>query len=267
MTKLPISDRLKHYQIPKYEEVFTSTKRRDYCVVICVINEGEKLIKQLSSMKKLKLNVDIIISDGGSNDGSTDEKLIKNLGVHTLLIKKEVGKLGTQMRIAFSWALENGYKGVVLVDGNNKDSVENINDFVEKLVLGYDHIQGSRFLRSGNAVNTPVLRLAALKLLHIPMINLASNFRYTDTTNGFRGYSKKLLLSDDMSIFRDIFISYEFHYYLAIQAAKLGYKCTEIPVKRIYPNGKFSSKISPLKGNLEIIIALFKACTGMYNVK
>jgi len=171
------------------------------------------------------------------------------------------------MRIFFSWAIENGYKGVVVIDGNNKDSVENINDFVNKLIKGYDHIQGSRFISGGKAVNTPLSRLIGLKLLHAPMIRLASKFNYTDTTNGFRAYSLKLLLSNKMAIFRNVFTGYELHYYLAINAARNGYNCLEIPVSRSYPKGKVPTKISFFKGNLKVIYTLFKVCFNRYDPK
>lgn len=252
-------------QVPKYEEVFTSSKKHEYCVVIFVINEGEKLHKQLSRMEGLGLPVDVIISDGGSTDGSTQESLLRDLGVNTLLVKNDEGKLGSQMRIAFSWALRKGYKGVVVIDGNNKDSVENITDFVSTLKLGYDHVQGSRFIPGGHAINTPVSRLLGLKLLHVPMMRLASGFKYTDTTNGFRAYSAKLLLSDSVKLFRSSFTGYELHYYLAMHAPKLGYKCIEIPVTRTYPKGKVPTKISPIRGNLNVIKKLFQVCLGKYN--
>ena len=255
-----------HYQVPKYKEEFTQEKQHDYCIAIFVINEGQKLHKQLQRMKACNLNVDVIISDGGSTDGSTDIAALKELAVNTLLVKEELGKLGSQMRIAFSWALEKGYKGVVVIDGNNKDSVVNINDFVVKLEQGYDHIQGSRFIPGGKAVNTPISRLLGLKLLHVPMMRLASGYKCTDTTNGFRAYSKKLLLADNMAVFRDVFTSYELHYYLIIEAAKQGFKCLEIPVMRTYPKGKVPTKISPIKGNLGVIKTLFETCMGKYSL-
>ena len=255
------------HQVPPYSEVFTSDKRHDYCVAIFVINEGEKLHKQLQRMKDCSLNVDVIISDGGSTDGSTETQALQTLEVNTLLVKKAAGKLGSQMRIAFSWAMKKGYKGVVVIDGNNKDSIENINDFVIKLEQGYDHIQGSRFIPGGEAINTPMSRLLGLKLLHVPMMRMVSGFKYTDTTNGFRAYSKKLLLDENIAVFRDLFTSYELHYYLAIEASKQGFKCIEIPVTRTYPKGKVPTKISPIKGNLDIFKTLFKTCVGLFNEK
>ncbi|CAM3901365.1 Undecaprenyl-phosphate mannosyltransferase [Vibrio aerogenes CECT 7868] len=258
----------KYYDVPRYREVFHQGKQNDYCVAIFVINEGEKLHKQLARMQQADLkNVDVIISDGGSTDGSTETKQLKALGVNTLLVKEATGKLGSQMRIAFSWALEQGYKGVVVIDGNNKDSVENIHDFVEKLEAGYDHIQGSRFIPGGQAINTPFSRLAGLKLIHVPMMRYASGFKYTDTTNGFRAYSAKLLLSDDVALFRPEFTSYELHYYLAIEANRCGYQCIEIPVTRVYPKGKVPTKISPIRGNLKIIKTLYDVCSGSFSLK
>lgn len=261
-----MSPKLSHYQVPKFETPFTLGKQHDYCVAIFVINEGEKLHKQLDRMQSADINADVIIADGDSSDGSTDNDLLRSKGVNTLLIKKEIGKLGSQMRIAFAWALEHGYKGVVVIDGNNKDSVESINDFIEHLENGYDHIQGSRFIPGGKAINTPLSRLMGLKTLHVPLIRRASGFKYTDTTNGFRAYSSKLLASDKMALFRDVFTGYELHYYMAIQAAKQGFKCIETPVTRIYPKGKVPTKISPIKGNLNVIKTLIKTCLGHYHL-
>lgn len=257
----------KYYEVPNYEVKFSNDKLHDYCVVIFVINEGNKLLAQLERMSSLEINADIVISDGGSTDGSTEESVLIKNNVNTLLVKQDSGKLGSQMRIAFSWALERGYKGVVVIDGNNKDSVENIEDFIDKLSNGYDHIQGSRFIPGGRAINTPLSRLIGLKLLHVPVIRIASGFKYTDTTNGFRAYSSKFLLCEELSAFRNIFEGYEFHYYLAVKAPKLKFNCIEIPVCRTYPDkGKIPTKISPVKGNLQVIFKLFKVAFGYYNV-
>lgn len=44
------------------------------------------------------------------------------------------------------FALTFGYKGVLTIDGNNKDSIEDVPEFVAKLKEGYDLVQGSRFI-------------------------------------------------------------------------------------------------------------------------
>lgn len=241
-------------------------KRADYCVCVFVINENGKLHKQLAAMREHAANLDIVIADGGSTDGSTDHEKLKSLGVNTLLTKTGPGKLGAQMRMAFAWALERGYKGVVSMDGNGKDGPDALPRFVEKLEAGFDHVQGSRFVRGGVSENLPFSRWFGVKFLHAPLISLASRHRYTDTTNGFRGYSRRFLEDDRVSAFRETFAGYELHYYLAIRAARLGFKVCEIPVARRYPaHGPTPTKISPVRGNLRVLRCLFAACLGMYN--
>lgn len=259
--------KLYEWQVPHYDVLEFNEKSNEYCCLIFVINEGNKLLAQLNRMKDVTKNcVDIIIADGGSSDGSTDGVILEENNVNALLVKKGEGKLGSQMRIGFAWALERGYKGVIVIDGNNKDSVNNIPDFVNKLEQGYDHVQGSRFIPGGHHENTPISRLLGLKLIHVPLMRLSSGFKYTDTTNGFRAYSSRLLSSDKLAIFRDVFTGYELHYYLAIKAATEGFKCIEIPVSRVYPSsGKTPTKISPLKGNMQVIHRLLSVCFGKYN--
>jgi len=65
-------------------------------------------------------------------------------------------------------------------------------EFVKALDEGYDLLQGSRYIEGGVAINTPKSREVAIKLIHVPIINMLSGFKYTDTTNGFRAHSIKV---------------------------------------------------------------------------
>lgn len=255
-------------QVPKFEVCSFAEKRTKYCLCIPIINEGDKILSQLELILKYKINdsLDIILCDGGSTDGSTEVKRLEKLGVNTLLVKKDTGKLSAQLRMGYFWALERGYEGIITVDGNGKDSVESSSLFIRALDEGYDMIQGSRFISGGQAINTPRLRHLAVKVLHIPIISLAAGCKYTDTTNGFRGYSRKYLLHPDVQPFRDIFNTYELLAYLSVRAPRLGLKVKEVPVTRVYPtSGKIPTKISPLKGNLDLLRILLETLLGKYN--
>lgn len=252
-------------QVPAYKTKRISDKKNEYAICIFIINEGEKIRKQLREMVMYSDQVDIIIADGGSSDGSLDGGILEEGKVTTLLTKTGKGKLSAQMRMAFAWCMDQGYKGIITIDGNGKDGIDAIPKFVKLLEEGFDHIQGSRFILGGLHVNTPLSRYLGLKILHAPLISLAAGFRYTDTTNGFRGYSRDFLLDTRVQPFRDCFSAYELHYYLAIRAARLKFKCIETPVSRVYPKGKVPTKISGFRGNFLVLKTLFKAALGQFN--
>ena len=117
----------------------------------------------------------------------------------------------------------------------------------------------------GVAENTPTSRDFAIRFIHAPMLSVFSGFRWTDTTQGFRAYSRKMLLDTNIAPFRDVFVTYELLAYLSCRAPKLGYKCVELPTVRRYPKGDVPTKISSFRGNLSVFKVLIKACFGKYN--
>ena len=262
-----ISSARANWQIPKFELPLWLGKTQPWCIIIPVINEGERIKSLLARMAILKINTlaDIIIVDGGSTDNSLELKLLNQYNVRGLIIKTGPGKLSAQLRCGYSFALDQGYDGFITIDGNDKDDPAAIPLFIQALKQGTDFAQGSRFITGGIAENTPRTRDFAIRFIHAPMLSLASGFKWTDTTQGFRAYSKKMLLDPQVAPFRDIFISYELLAYLSYRAPKLKYRCTEIPSTRRYPKGEVPTKISAIKGNFSVLLVLLKTCFGKYN--
>lgn len=255
------------WQVPAMEIPLWLNKLHRYCVVIPVINEGERIKNLLNRMvsKHIPSIADIIIVDGGSTDGSLELDALKQVGVRGLVVKKGPGKLSAQLRCAYAFALEQGYEGIVTIDGNDKDDPEAIPRFIEALEDGVDFVQASRFLSGGVAVNTPKSRDFAIRYIHAPCLSFASGFKWTDTTQGFRAYSRRMLLDPQIYPFRNIFMTYELLAYLSFRAPRLGYACKELPTIRQYPLGEVPTKISGFKGNLIVLYTLFCACIGSYN--
>jgi len=220
---------------------------------------------QLRAMHAYGAIADLVIADGGSTDGSLDEALMQEVDAKALLVKTGPGRLSAQMRMAMDYCMAEGYEGVTVIDGNGKDGLEAIPSFVEALEAGWDHVQGSRFIPGGHHENTPLSRYLAVRLLHAPLISLASGFHYTDTTNGFRAYSRRLLLDPSIDIFRPCFDRYQLHYHLAIEAARRGFRVKEVPVSRVYPTGgKTPTKIKGFGGLFAVLGQLFDVCRGRY---
>lgn len=255
----------KNWEIPEYSVFDFKTKKTKYCLVIPVINEGEKFKKTAKKIKKYSKFADIIIADGGSTDGSINKQFLKSSGVKTLLIKTGPGKLSAQYRMAFSHAMKLGYEGIVTMDGNGKDDPKSLTSFIRALDQGYDYIQGSRFIKGGIAVNTPFIRWFAIRFIFSPLLSIASGYFYTDVTNGHRAYSKKLILHPKLHLFRNIFDSYEILFYITARAIKLKLKSIEIPVSRKYPKGKVPTKIVGFKKMCNVLEIALKSSIGFYN--
>lgn len=256
--------------VPKFECMEYEPKVKDYAVLIPIINEGDRIIKELKRACRYHVAnyADIVICDGGSTDGCTEEERLKRLKVNTLLVKQDTGKQGAQLRMGIWWALQRGYKGIITVDGNNKDSIEDVTHFIEKLEEGYDLVQGSRFIKGGKAINTPFIRTVSVRCIHAPVISLTARHKFTDTTNAFRAYSARYLQDERVQPLRDIFMTYELLAYLSVRATQIGMKACEIPVTRAYPKtGKTPTKISFFKGNSELMKILIQNAKGLYNPK
>jgi len=256
------------HRSPTYRVEWQCPRRQRWAICVFVINEGEKVRKQLRSMAIYANMVDLIVADGGSTDGSLNAEIMQEVDATALLVKTGTGKLSAQMRMAFDYCLNEGYEGVIVIDGNGKDGIDAIPSFIEALEAGWDHIQGSRFIPGGHHENTPLSRYLAVRLMHAPMVSLASGFHYTDTTNGFRAYSCKLLADPEIAVFRPCFDRYQLHYHLAIEAVRRGFRVTEIPVSRCYPaSGKTPTKIKGLGGLFAVLKQLSDVCRGKYQGK
>ena len=256
-------------QIPKFEAIKWGIKKHKTCLIIPIKNEGKRIINLLKKINQINLHnkLDIIIVDGGSNDKFLQLDKLKKLNVRFLLIKNDSKGLSEQLICSYAFALKYNYHNIITIDGNNKDDPSSIPEFIKLLDKGYDFIQGSRFLNGGYSENTPLLRTIGIKFIHAPILSYFSGFKWTDTTQGFRGYSKRVLLDEKIMIFRDIFKTYELLAYLSYKIPRSGYRCVETPTKRIYPKGKVPTKINGFLGYIMIFIILVKSCLGIYDKK
>lgn len=252
--------------VPGHTVTHLRDPERDFALVIPVINENGRLTSQLERIKTAAPEVDVIIADGGSTDGSTNSESLLELGVTTLLTKTGPGKLSAQLRMAIHHCLNFPYRAVITMDGNGKDGVDGIATITAALRDGYDFVQGSRFIPGGYAINTPRDRYLAIRLIHAPLTSFGARHWYSDTTNGFRGHSRRLLEDPRVAPLREEFDTYELLAYLPIRAAQLGYRITEVPVSRTYPRDEPPpTKIHGASAYVRMLGILANAAIGGYN--
>jgi dolichol-phosphate mannosyltransferase len=256
-------------QVPPYDTFIFKEKSTAYCLLIPIFNEGKRFQSQIKKMRDNGIFdlIDVIVCDAGSKDGSTEYGFLKNEGFTALLVRSGIGRYSTDLRMGYSWALDMGYEGCITVDGNDKDDTSAIPMFIEKLNEGYDYIQGSRYIKGGRAINTPFIRHWAIKLIMVPLMSISARKYLTDSSNGFRAYSKRFLIDKRVLVFRDSFNLHELIYYLPPRACRLGYNVVEIPVTRAYPdNGEVPSHAS-MSVNIATLVVIIKGLYGGLNPK
>ena len=252
-------------EAPVYEVFEFAEKRTSYCLIVTSLNEGERIRRQLERMSARSELADILIADGASTDGSTEHSYLKSHGVRALLVTTEQG-LGTALCMGFDFALQQGYDGVVTVDGNGKDGVESLPEFLRLLDEGYDFVQGSRFLDGGEHKNTPLERYVGVRYVVSPLLWLGGGFLYTDPTNGFKALSRRFMADERVRLVRRVFARFSMQHYENYRAAKLGFRIIEIPVSRVYPDdGSVPTKITSIAKKILLVWELLLTVVGAYN--
>lgn len=257
----------RYWELPDHEVTEFSSKRTEYCFIPIVFNEGLRFIHQIEQMSKNASLADIIVADRRCADCEMDPEWLKQNGVRALLTTDAEGG-ATAIRMAFAYALKQGYKGVVLIDGNGKDGVGALPEFLRRLDEGFDFVQGSRFMPGGVEKNTPLLRRVGIKFVMTPLVWLGCGYVYSDATNGFRGYSSRLLRDPRIEPLRNCFVHFNVQYYLTVMAPKFGFRVVEIPVERVYPDdGTIPTKVVGFRRNFQALWEMALTICHYYNPK
>ena len=252
-------------EVPAHTSLEFSAKATAYCVIVVVYNEGERFIRQLREMSKKADLADIIVAERLTTDGSTSPQWLRSCRVRALLTTDEVGA-ASGMRMGLAYALQQGYSGVIVMDGNGKDAVGVLPEFIRKLEQGVDFVQGSRFMPGGFHKNTPLSRVVGIRLVMGPLLWLGSGYWFTDAMNGFRGYSRKYLLHPSVEPLRSCFTHFNVQMYLSLRAPALKLRVSEIPVSRVYPDdGTVPTKVTGLTHQFHVLREMVETVLGRYN--
>lgn len=242
-----------------------SNQKSRYAWVVVERNEGVRLINQLQKMCRYHQGLDIVVVDGNSNDDTHASLLGGSIDISTLIISKAGLGFSTDLQIGLIFAAKEGYSGVITSDGNGKDSVEDVQKFIKILDEGADFIQGSRFLESGKHSNTPILRYLAIRFVASPYTSLIAKIKITDSTNGFRAYSKRLIESDNLQLNQRFFRGYALVSFIPFFVGRNKMNYAEISVRRDYPaSGATPTKIVSPYQWLQIFLDLFRATFETY---
>jgi len=200
-------------------------------VIIPTYNESNNISKLIDKTLLLEKNVDILIVDDGSPDGTAD--IVKSHQtqhperIHLIERNGKMG-LGTAYVTGFKFALSNDYLYVCEMDADFSHNPEDIPRLIEVVEAGEaDLAIGSRYSDGISIINWPLSRL---------ILSFAANFYartitglpVKDTTAGFKCINRKVLESIGLDRIKSN--GYAFQIEIHYRAWKAGFRLKEVSI-------------------------------------
>ena len=161
-------------------------------VIIPTYNEIENIESIIHEIFKIKLDLNILVVDDNSPDGTGD--VVYNLIYRyseKLFLKKRKQKegLGAAYVEGFLWAINHNYDFIFEMDADFSHNPSELLPMLELLNSNVDVVVGSRYIKGFRVVNWPLTRIliSYLSSLYVRLITLMP---IKDTTAGFVGYKR-----------------------------------------------------------------------------
>lgn len=200
-------------------------------VIIPTYNEKENIEEIVEAVMQQPTPFDLLIVDDASPDGTAD--IVRSLqGKYEgrLHMEEREGKLGlgTAYIHGFRWALKRHYEFVFEMDADFSHNPADLNKLYEACHdQGNDMAIGSRYVTGVNVVNWPMSRVM-LSYFASYYVRFITGLPITDTTAGFKCYSRTVLETIDLSKVR--FMGYAFQIEMKFLTWKYGFKIKEVPI-------------------------------------
>ncbi len=166
----------------------------------------------------------VIVVDDGSTDATVE--IARAAGALVLCHERNQGK-GKALQTGLKKARELSPAVVVVLDGDGQHLPKEIPTVVAPILKGEaDMVVGSRYLNGGSRV--PLLRVWGHQVFNF-LTNQASGVPLTDSQNGFRAFSARVL---DALSFRSDGFSVESE--MQFLASEHGWRVREVPVTVLY---------------------------------
>ena len=197
-------------------------------VIIPTYNEKHNVDIIIDLILEVNSNVDILVVDDNSPDGTADlvkTKMLNNSRINLLNREGKLG-LGSAYIKGFKWAISNNYKYVIQIDAdlshNPKDIIRLINE-----TNSNDLIIGSRYIKGISIVNWPLSRLILSYLANL-YARIIIGIPIKDITGGFKCISIEILKSINLDSIKSE--GYSFQIELNFLAWRNKFRIKEIPI-------------------------------------
>lgn len=179
----------------------------------------------------------VIVVDDGSEDSTA--QMLPERPVVVLRNPVNLGKGASLMR-GLRYALERGVTAVITLDGDGQHAPEDIPRLLAKAErYPADIIIGARL---ANKAAFPPRRYYANKVANF-WISWAAGYAIEDSQSGFRLYPASLLRQPRIASIKAR--RFEFESEMLIEAARLGFRSTVVPIAAVYENQARNSHFRP----------------------
>ena len=215
-------------------------------VIVPTYNERENLPALVQRVFSLPIQVDLLIVDDNSPDGTgrvADELAARQPRLH-VLHRSEKNGLGRAYCAGFKWALDRDYEFVMEMDGDFSHNPDDIPKFVEAAEEeNADCVLGSRYSNGIRVINWPLKRLL-LSMSAGVYVRTITGMPFSDPTGGFKCFRRRALQSLDLENVKSN--GYSFQIELTHKLWRHGMKIVEVPITfldRFHGSSKMSSGI------------------------
>ena len=157
-------------------------------VIIPCYNEEENLERVVNDLRAAAPDVDYLIVDDCSTDGSA--ALCKKNGYHYLTLPINLG-IGGGVQSGYLYAREHDYDITVQMDGDGQHDPAYLQMLIRPVAEGkLDMAIGSRFIEK-EGFQTSFMRRLGINVISV-MIRALCGVHVRDTTSGFRACGKEL---------------------------------------------------------------------------
>lgn len=150
-------------------------------IAIPALNEESSIASVILDIQKNMPGTRTLVIDDGSTDKTSE--VARKVGAVVISLPFNVG-VGGALRVAFKYALENGFDQVLQIDADGQHLPSEAQQLLNK-VSSDSVIIGSRFLGGANTYKVGVARRFAMVVLAFVMSKICGT-KLTDVTSGFR---------------------------------------------------------------------------------